>query len=302
MKKRIIGLAILVLIVFGGYYFFQNFSATGVNSESIQFTYEEVPNYDGSNPYVVVNDNKPYFTSDEITKETYVKFGPLDSLKRVTSAMACLGTGTMPDEDEKRSDISSIHPTGWNNVKYDCIQEGDGYCQNRAHCIAWCLSGSNAEKRNLITGSPYMNSNMNVFEVRVARYIERTDNHVMYRVTPIFKGEELMCRGVLMEAYSVEDNGQGICFNVFLYNVQPGISYDYYSGESKYTGEFLETAVKADEGYRDYQYILNSKSMLIHTPDCENAGKIGSKNKVYSNAGRDELIGAGYSPAECCNP
>lgn len=154
------------------------------------------------------------------------------------------------------------------------------------------------KKRNIITASPFMSNNMNVYEVIIARYIERTSNHVMLRVTPIYKSDELMCRGVLMEAYSVEDDGAGICFNVFLYNAQPGISFDYSTGKSTYTGEYLNLAKVT----RDYQYIINNGTMTIHRPDCENADKIGSRNILYSNAEKEELIGAGYTAAECCNP
>ena len=223
MRKKIIGIILLVLIVFGGYKLFANVSANNVNSNSIQFSYEDIPAYNGDNPYVVVNDNKPYFTSSEIVKDSYIKYGPLDSIKRVTSAMACLDYDSMPSEDDKKGESKSICPTGWNNIKYDSIA-GDGYCQNRVQSIAWCFGGSDTDKKNYITATPYMKNYMNAYVVKIARYLEKTSNHVMYRTTPVFVGEELMCRGVLMEAYSVEDNGEGICFNIFLYNVQPGIA------------------------------------------------------------------------------
>ena len=136
------------------------------------------------------------------------------------------------------------------------------------------------------------------FENKVAEYIKTTKNHVMYRVTPVFVKNNLVADGVLMEAYSVEDDGAGICFNVFLYNAQPGISFDYSTGKSTYTGEYLNLAKIT----RDYQYVINNGTMMIHTPDCENAEKIGSKNILYSNAEKEELISAGYTAAECCNP
>ena len=301
MSKKIIGVILLVLIVFGGYKLFANVSANNVNSNSIQFSYDEIPSYNGNNPYVVVNDNKPYFTGSEIVNDSYLKYGPLDSAKRAASAMACINYDSMPAEDDKKGESENISPSGWNNVQYDCIS-GDGYCQTRAQCIAWCFGGSDTDKKNYITASPYMKNNMNVYVVKIARYLERTSNHVMYRVTPIFKGDDLMCRGVLMEAYSVEDNGEGICFNVFLYNVQPGIDYIYSTGESKYTGEFLDTAAHIKDSSMDYNYILNSKTMTFHTPECEKASRIGTKNKIYSYSEREELIGAGYAAADCCNP
>ena len=153
-----------------------------------------------------------------------------------------------------------------------------------------------------ITATPYMKNYMNAYVVKIARYLEKTSNHVMYRTTPVFVGEELMCRGVLMEAYSVEDNGEGICFNIFLYNVQPGINYIYSTGESEYTGEFLDMAAQMKDSSMDFNYILNSKTMTFHKPECEKASRIGTKNKIYSYAEREELIGAGYTAAECCNP
>lgn len=301
MRKKIIGIILLVLIVFGGYKLFANVSANNVNSNSIQFSYEDIPAYNGDNPYVVVNDNKPYFTSSEIVKDSYIKYGPLDSIKRVTSAMACLDYDSMPSEDDKKGESKSICPTGWNNIKYDSIA-GDGYCQSRVQSIAWCLGGSDTDKKNYITATPYMKNYMNAYVVKIARYLEKTSNHVMYRTTPVFVGEELMCRGVLMEAYSVEDSGEGICFNIFLYNVQPGINYIYSTGEYEYTGEFLDIAVQMKDSSMDYNYILNSKTMTFHKPECEKASRIGTKNKIYSYAEREELIGAGYTAAECCNP
>ena len=154
MRKKIIGIILLVLIVFGGYKLFANVSANNVNSNSIQFSYEDIPAYNGDNPYVVVNDNKPYFTSSEIVKDSYIKYGPLDSIKRVTSAMACLDYDSMPSEDDKKGESKSICPTGWNNIKYDSIA-GDGYCQNRVQSIAWCFGGSDTDKKNYITATPY---------------------------------------------------------------------------------------------------------------------------------------------------
>lgn len=185
-------------------------------------------NYSG-NPYIEVNGNIPFFTADEITTESYEFYSDLDKLGRCGYAMACVGLDLMPTEE--RGAIGSVKPTGWHTVKYDGI---DGkYLYNRCHLIAYCLAGENANEKNLITGTRYMNiAGMLPFETDVARYIEDTGNHVMYRVTPIFENDNLLAEGVLMEAYSVEDGGE-LQFCVFVYNVQPGIAIDYATGNSE---------------------------------------------------------------------
>ena len=188
----------------------------------------DLPEFDGK-PYVAVNGNEPEFTADEITDKYFEIYEPLDRYGRCTVAFACLGRETMPTEE--RGEIGSVKPTGWHTVKYDCV---DGkYLYNRCHLIGFQLSGENANKRNLITGTRYMNvDGMLPFENMVDDYIEETGNHVMYRVTPVFEGDDLVARGVQMEAYSVEDEGEGICFNVFCFNNQPGVIIDYATGES----------------------------------------------------------------------
>lgn len=180
---------------------------------------------------IILNDNKPYFTDEEITTEAYESYSKLDSYGRCGPAMACLSREMMPKSP--REEIGMIKPTGWHTVKYP-DQIADRYLYNRCHLIAWCLSGENANERNLITGTRYMNvQGMLPYEEQVANYLERTGNHVMYRVTPDFDGKNLLASGVLMEAYSVEDQGKGICFCVYCYNVQPGIEIDYRTGESR---------------------------------------------------------------------
>ncbi len=187
-----------------------------------------LPQFDGK-PYVAVNGNEPQFTADEITDKYFEIYQPLDRYGRCTVAFACLGKETMPTEE--RGEIGSVKPTGWHTVKYDCV---DGkYLYNRCHLIGFQLSGENANKRNLITGTRYMNvDGMLTFENMVADYIDETGNHVMYRVTPVFEGDDLVARGVQIEGYSVEDEGDGICFNVFCFNNQPGVVIDYATGES----------------------------------------------------------------------
>lgn len=205
--------------------------------EPDSFHISMVQEYTGK-PYSIVNDGMPYFIDEEVTNESYVALLPLDKLGRCQAAMACLGPETMPKEDEERGEIGSVKPSGWCQNKYDCVQ--GKYVVNRCHMIGWLLSGINGDERNLITGTRYMNLEMLEFEEMVARYIKVTGNHVMYRVTPIFIGEELMARGLLLEGYSVEDNGKEICFNVYFYNVEPGVEFNYNSGENWYTGEIMD--------------------------------------------------------------
>ena len=165
-----------------------------------------------------------------MTTHSSESYSKLDRLGRCRTAFACIGTDIMPTE--KRGSIGMVKPSGWHTVRYDNLVEGK-YLYNRCHLIAYQLSGENANERNLITGTRYMNTEgMLPFENKVADYVRSTKNHVLYRVAPVFKGTELVARGVQMEAYSVEDRGEGICFNVFVYNVQPGIEIDYASGDS----------------------------------------------------------------------
>ena len=193
------------------------------------FQYSLVPEFDGENAYVIVNENEPYFADLSDMTYAYEEYGKLDNLGRCTTAVANVGKELMPTEE--RGSIGSIKPTGWQTYKYDFV---DGkYLYNRCHLIGYQLTGENANKNNLITGTRYMNvEGMLPFEDMVADYVKETDNHVLYRVTPIFVDKELVARGVLMEAKSVEDGGEGICFNVFVFNNQPGVEIDYQTGES----------------------------------------------------------------------
>lgn len=196
------------------------------NTEAIQL--EEIPEYSGE-PYTVLNNNIPYFTKEELTEESFEFYSELDSFGRCGVTMACIGKDIMPTEE--RGAIGMIKPTGWKLKKYDIV---DGkYIYNRCHLIGYQLTGENANEKNLITGTRYLNvEGMLPFENEVADYIKKTGNHVMYRVTPIFDGNNLVASGVQMEAYSVEDNGEGICYHVYVYNVQPGIEIDYATGEN----------------------------------------------------------------------
>lgn len=191
-----------------------------------------IPVFSGE-PYSVINDNKPFFTDEDLNTDSFEKYSELDSLGRCGVAFANVSRELMPTEE--RGEIGSIRPTGWVQEKYEgIIPANPPYLYNRCHLIAYCLTAENANEKNLISGTRYLNVNgMLPFEEMVARYLDEYDNHVLYRVTPVFEENNLLADGVLMEAYSVEDKGSGICFCVFCYNVQPGIEIDYMTGESR---------------------------------------------------------------------
>lgn len=236
----VISIITLILIIFIGYY--ENKYGTDVDgnqnvqvSESIQksFNLDDIPEFDGKTPYVIINNNEPNFPEEDFNSNSFEKYSELDSLGRCGVAYANVSKVTMPTED--RGEISKVKPTGWHTVKYDCV-EGK-YLYNRCHLIGYQLSDEDANKINLITGTRYFNvDGMLPFENKVAEYIKGQKNgenkHVLYRVTPIYEGNNLVANGVEIEAYSVEDNGSGICFNVYIYNVQPGIKINYETGES----------------------------------------------------------------------
>lgn len=251
---------------------------------------DDVPAFSGV-PYVVINDNKPEFTQKEIKPKSYESYVDLDALNRCGAAMACIGIDLMPTED--RGAIGQVKPSGWQTVKYDFV---DGkYLYNRCHLIGFQLTGENANERNLITGTRYMNvEGMLPFENMVADYIKETGNHVLYRVTPIFDGDNLVARGVQMEAYSVEDEGEGIEFNVYVYNVQPGVIIDYATGES-----CMEEAEQEDHADT---YILNTGSKKFHRTDCESVKSIKETNRENYTGTRQDLINRGYEPCGACQP
>ena len=196
-------------------------------STSIAFT---IPEYEGE-PFALINQNIPFFEKDDYTTESFENYSGLDELGRCGAAYANISKELMPTEE--RGQIGAVRPSGWHTVKYPELIE-DRYLYNRCHLIGYQLSGENANEKNLITGTRYMNvEGMLPFENEVADYVRKSDNHVLYRVTPVFSGNNLVATGVLMEAYSVEDRGEGVCFCVFVHNVQPGIEIDYRTGESK---------------------------------------------------------------------
>lgn len=290
--------------------------------EEICATVEEVPDYYGE-PYVEINDNEPDFSQDELTTEAYESYSELDDLGRCGVAEACIGEEIMPTEE--RGKIGQVRPSGWQTAKYDCV-EGK-YLYNRCHLIGYQLSGENANESNLITGTRYMNTiGMLPFENMVAEYVHDTENHVMYRVTPIFLGDDLVASGVQMEAESVEDGGAGVCFNVYIYNIQPEIIIDYATGENwsaeeapdtiRSTGTAgdgssisaegnrtqEDTTDKVQSGSEEHTYILNKGTMKFHKPDCPSVSDMKTKNKKEFKGTREEVTGLGYEPCGRCKP
>lgn len=287
------------------------------------FSLREIPAYSGT-PYTEVNGNQPYFTEEELTTQSFETYSELDSLGRCGMAYANVGQDLMPTEP--RGEIGAVKPSGWHLVKYDNV---DGkYLYNRCHLIAYMLAAENANPQNLITGTRYLNvQGMLPFETKVCDYVKNTGNHVLYRVTPIFDGDNLLADGVLMEAYSVEDAGEGICFCVFAYNVQPGIGIDYATGdnwaESSGTYQSTEASVaeetpapqpetdtavqitpelSAPQETQQTTYVLNTNTMKFHYPTCSSVDDMKEKNKQIYTGNRDEVINMGYVPCKRCNP
>ena len=259
-----------------------------------EFKELNIPAYSG-NKYAEVNGNVPYFTKTDYTTKSYESYAVLDRLGRCGIAMACVGRDLMPTGT--RGDISDVKPTGWIQAYYDVVN--GGYLYNRSHLIGWQLTGEDDNKQNLITGTRSFNQlGMLPFENMVADYIKETNNHVLYRVTPVFVGNELVARGVLMEAWSVEDDGDGICFNVFVYNVQPGVIIDYATGASRLEKE--DTTTPEEKPTCDY--IANKNTKKFHYPTCSSVAKMSEKNKEYHTATREEMIEKGYSPCGTCKP
>lgn len=256
----------------------------------------KLPAYSGK-PYTIVSGNIPNFSSSELTTRSYEKYAPLDGYGRCGVTIASIGRDIMPTED--RGSIGSVKPTGWHTVKYDNV---DGkYLYNRCHLIGFQLTGENANTRNLITGTRYLNvDGMLPFENMVADYVKETGNHVAYRVTPIFVGNNLLASGVQMEAYSIEDEGDGICFNVYCYNVQPDIVINYVDGTSSYKKAEVPDTSKPEPVKT--KYVLNTSSKKFHYPTCHSAKTISAKNYAEINSTRDSLIADGYSPCGNCKP
>lgn len=244
-------------------------------------------------PYTAVNGNVPGFSEKDLTTASFESYSELDSLGRCGTAFACLGQDLMPRGE--RGDISGIHPTGWHSVQYDFIDGKNLY--NRCHLIGWQLSGEDANRKNLITGTRYMNvEGMLPFENMVADYIKETGCHVLYRVTPVFQGSNLVADGVLMEAMSVEDQGESISFCVFVPNVQPGVAIDYSDGSSRPADS--QSSPENEEAI----YIVNTNTRRFHLPSCSSVREMKESNRENFTGSREELIEEGYIPCGKCRP
>ena len=287
-KKLTLGSAVVILLLLVLYLVLPQPEAEVIPSISL----EEVPAYSGE-AFAVLNGNTPLFTDEEIAADSYEFYEELDAYNRCTYTMACIGRELMPTED--RGNIGQVKPTGWVTAKYDFV---DGkYLYNRCHLIGFQLTGENANERNLITGTRYMNvEGMLPFENMVADYIKETGNHVLYRVIPVFDGDDLVASGVTMEAWSVEDEGKGICFNVYVYNVQPGVEIDYATGES-----WLAEPVSND-GEDTESYVVNTSSGKFHKESCSQWQSIKEENRQAFDTTRSQMIAWNFTPAGCCNP
>ena len=256
-----------------------------------------IPQY-SQQPFITLNNNIPWFNESDKITVAFEKYSELDNHGRCGVAFVCVCREIMPIEE--RGEIGNIKPSGWHTVKYDIV---DGkYLYNRCHLVGYQLSGENANPQNLITGTRYLNiEGMLPFENMVSEYVENTGNHVLYRVTPLFEDSNLLSRGVVIEAYSIEDNGEGICFNVFCYNVQPGIIIDYSTGASYV--ETLESEISGSlSGSDNADYIVNINTSKFHYPHCSSVQEMKDKNKREYIGTREELVELGYSPCKRCNP
>jgi DNA-entry nuclease len=277
-------------------------SGSSQNSESTTpeisgpVSLDSIPAFSGE-PYVVINNNEPFFKESEINTTVFEDYAELDNLGRCGVAYANICKELMPTDD--RESISNVKPSGWINKPYDFV---DGrYLYNRCHLIGFQLAGENANKLNLITGTRYMNvQGMLPFENMIDDYVDETNNHVLYRVTPIYTGNNLVADGVLMEAYSVEDDGDGICFNIFCYNVQPGVKIDYATGDNWLDGEGVENT-DSEKGKAE-TYVLNTKSKKFHKESCSGISKITKENKEEVKTTKEDLINKGYDPCGTCKP
>ena len=254
---------------------------------------DQVPAFSGE-PFVVLGE-KPLFTEEELTTESYEYYSPLDDLGRCGYAMACVGYDLMPTED--RGSISSVKPSGWVQNQYDHVDGKSLY--NRCHLIGFQLTGENANERNLITGTRYMNvDGMLPFENMIADFVKETKEHVLYRVTPVYDGNDLVAKGVVMEAWSVEDEGESVCFYVYVYNNQPGVVIDYTTGEN-WAAEEEPNAQAPEDGQT---YILNTNSKKFHDASCAQGQNTKEENKELYTGSREDLIRDGYERAGCCKP
>lgn len=314
--KKVSTLAVLAV------FFFLTAISSSANYGKIEYfaksdvTVESIPKYSGED-YVVLHNNLPSFYIWQLSTEPSLSFSPLDSMGRTGAGFACLGRETLPTDS--RGSIGNIQPSGWQTVRYDDLIP-DKYLYNRCHVIGYMLSGDNATPENLFTGTRYLNMTlMKQIESSVSEYIQGTGNHVLYRVTPFYKDDDLVAYGVQMEGYSVEDHGETICFNVFLYNIQPGIQIDYRTGSSWIDPDYsaassdlillpLEPENKDTSASKDMNpekqvsYVLNTNTKKFHYPYCSSVSDMKLTNREDFYGTREEAISAGYKACKRCNP
>ena len=300
MKKSLLSLLLILCLLLGGCSVEvvqeapapeSTIAAASAVTESGVITMANIPEYAGE-PYVEINGNMPDFAEDLFTTESYEFYTDLDQIGRCGACFANIGQDLMPTED--RGSISSVHPSGWVQAQYDFVDGKSLY--NRCHLIGFQLTGENANDHNLITGTRYLNvEGMLPFENLVAEYIKETGNHVLYRVTPVFEVDDLVASGVQMEAISVEDRGEGICFNIYCYNVQPGVVIDYATGESRLDEEALSQG-------QQMEYVLNTNGKKFHQPDCSSVADMKEENRQDYTGTRELLIAQGYEPCGRCKP
>ncbi len=282
----------------------QDTAGSAVSQSNDSVSLDSIPAYTGQS-YVIINNNLPDFSDADMQTTSYEDYSEMDSLGRCGVANAIVGIDLMPTEE--RGAIGQVKPSGWHTIKYEGI---DGnYLYNRCHLIGYQLSGENANEKNLITGTRYLNvTGMLPFEDEVADYVKQNNAHVRYRVTPIFEGNNLVASGVQMEAKSVEDNGAGVCYNVYVYNVQPGVIIDYATGDSrKATADELaaQSASKASNQQpqkTEQTYVLNTNTMKYHTPDCPSVADMKENNRQEFAGTAEELKQQGYAPCGRCHP
>lgn len=289
-------------------------SSSVTEPESINYSLSDIPAFSGE-PYIVLNGNVPYFTENDFTTTSFETYSNLDSLGRCGVAYANVGQDLMPTE--KRGSIGQVKPSGWHTVKYDIV---DGkYLYNRCHLIGYQLTAENANEKNLITGTRYLNvTGMLPFENMVVDYVKETGNHVLYRVTPVFDGDNLVASGVIMEAESVEDNGDDILFCVYCYNAQPGVSIDYKTGDSQLNDSGAANTTTAPtqsqatvtptpqastaSQSQEQAYVLNTNTHKFHKPGCSSVAQIKDENRQDYTGIREDVIAMGYDPCKKCNP
>ncbi|MBQ6222978.1 MAG: DNA/RNA non-specific endonuclease [Solobacterium sp.] len=294
-----------------------------IDNYDIESFVDHIPEYTDES-YITLNDDKPLFTDWEKQEIKGIHYSSLDDLGRCGPAIGLISLETLPKEE--RGPIGEVKPSGWHTVRYDSLIE-DRYLYNRCHLIGYQLAGANAEPRNLITGTRYLNIvSMLPLENAVLGYILATGNHVLYRSTPIFEGDDLIASGVFLEAYSVEDEGEGICFFKYLYNIQPGVIIDYRTGDSQIDSSYNTQAPEKTEpllimitdqeqdisdrsliiteniNNLEITYAINTNTLRFHDLSCPSVEETKKKNLAYSINTREELIEQGYEPCGRCNP